>query len=256
MTERRLALLILSLTLTAFAQAATGNPVRQIITKITQAPTASSASFAAGLVVGAAVVGSTGFLEPYLTASDVPMSVIRNHQTLRATVVSVADGDTVRVRHQPLFGRAKSVGKLRDNSISVRLLAIDAPEIGKFGRENQPFAEEARASVRDSVLGKQVQVKCWQRDQYGRIVGEVRYGALGRRELSTELIQEGLAVVYTGRDASYGTRSVDEWKALQAIAQRERRGMWVNGVDTVQLPSEYKRAARAAQAQASTPKVK
>lgn len=249
------ALLLLLLSCCTSAEASSSTPWTRLFKKVAQSPTASGVGFAAGLVVGSTLLNPSTF-EVYYTASDVPSAYIREHKSLSADVISVADGDTIRVRHRPLplvaGGPQKIKGKLKDETISVRLMSVDAPEVGKFGRPSQPFADVARGFVKESVLGKRIRVRCWDRDQYGRLVGEVRYGPFGRKELSPELVREGLAVVYTGKDASYGERSVGEWKALQTRAQAERRGMWVDGVEGVQLPSEYKRAARQAKSTPST----
>ena len=105
-------------------------------------------------------------------------------------------------------------------------------------------AEEAREFVKGAILNKNVRLRVVARDQYGRLVGEVRYGLLGRKELSTELVRRGLAVVYRGKDASYGGRDRAGWERLEATARKTRQGMWKDGGDGVS-PSEYKRQQKA-----------
>ena len=188
---------------------------------------------------------SSDALQRYQTAADVPNYYVRKQRSLSASAASVTDGDTLRVRHTPLpLSSTAFKGKLSEETIQVRLLAVDAPEIGKFGSASQPYAEEAREFVKGAILNKNVRLRVVARDQYGRLVGEVRYGLLGRKELSTELVRRGLAVVYRGKDASYGGRDRAGWERLEATARKTRQGMWKDGGDGVS-PSEYKRQQKA-----------
>ena len=199
-----------------------------------------------GVAVGA--VANSDMLEQFPTSADIPNYYIREQRILRGTVASVADGDTLRLRHTPLFSRSTFQGKLSENTIQVRLLAVDAPEIGKFGSSSQPFAEEAKELLRKKTLGKRIQVKCAAKDQYGRLVGQVQFGGmagLGQVDASELLLRKGLAVVYRGKDGSYGARGRDGWEQLEADAKRKAQGMWKDGGQGVS-PSEFKRQQRAA----------
>ena len=91
------------------------------------------------------------------------------------------------------------------------------------------------------MLERRVRVRCYSRDQYGRIVGAVEYGVWPwRRDLSTELLKRGLASVYRQAGAVYGKRPLDAWNAIEEEAQARRRGIWSGGVDKAVLPSEFK----------------
>ena len=69
-----------------------------------------------------------------------------------AKVVSVADGDTIKV--------------LRDGrQVKVRLYGIDSPEKG------QAFGQQAQGLTAALVAGRQVDVEQKDVDRYGRIVG-------------------------------------------------------------------------------------
>ena len=84
-------------------------------------------------------------------------------------------------------------------------------------------------------------MRCYSRDQYGRIVGTVQYGVgPWRRDLSTELLKRGLASVYRQGGAVYGGRTLEAWGKIEEAAQAKRLGMWSQGVDKAVLPSEFK----------------
>lgn len=120
-----------------------------------------------------------------------------------ARVVSVIDGDTVDV-----------VTADRRN-VRIRLEGIDCPERGA------PFSNVARNFTRQLAFDKTVQVKVLDVDRYGRLVARVTSEG---KDLSVELVTAGLASHYT-------VFSFDKkLEAAQQLAQKERRGMWVNGV--------------------------
>ena len=148
-----------------------------------------AATFAAGVLVGAATVRFCDSVQLYETAADVPGRLIRKQRPFFGEVLSVADGDTLRVRHMPmrLLPRRRFTGKLSDHTIPVRIIAVDAPEIAHFGAPGQPLAEEARRLARNRVLHRRVRITPMATDQYGRIVARVRYGVFG--ELSSEMLE-------------------------------------------------------------------
>ena len=86
------------------------------------------------------------------------------------------------------------------------------------------------------------------KDQYGRAVGAVtyrgRFGLRRSRDISQELLAEGLAVIYRSGGAQYGQWPLERWERLEAQAQKSKKGIWSKGVANVQLPSEYKKKAR------------
>ena len=123
-----------------------------------------------------------------------------------AVVTRVFDGDTV---------QAAGVGR-------VRLIGIDAPEIGGPFERPAPFAVEAREALQALVLHRWVRFECdgTRRDTYGR---SLFYVLLETGELiNATLVQKGLARV------SARTR-LQRWDALRRAeeeAQARRRGMW------------------------------
>ena len=187
----------------------------------------------------------------YATAGDIPKAMYQKNRIIRGRVVKVIDGDTIRIRHTPLYPLAKSgdySGKLSECTVSVRLYGVDAPETAKFGNPEQPYAREAKEYVASRVDGKMVRVKLLRKDQYSRAVAKVtvRHRVLPflRTDLTKGLAERGYATLYTGGGAEYdGKREVLEKKIKRA--QRRRRGIWSNGVGNHVDPAAYKREIKA-----------
>jgi micrococcal nuclease len=189
-------------------------------------------------------------MELYLTADDIPGGLIRSHRAISGRVVSVSDGDTFRFRHLPsIVSSGKYDGKLSENTITLRIAAVDTPETAKFGKPGMRLGEEAKEFAKARVLNKRVRVRCYSRDQYGRIVGTLEYGGPGpwARDLSTQLLQNGLASVYRQAGAVYGGRSLDGWDKIEEKAQQKRLGIWSEGVEKAELSSDFKAKQKAKQ---------
>ena len=72
----------------------------------------------------------------YDTANDIPTSYYKDKKVIRGRVMKVIDGDTLRIRHTPLYpfskGERGCTGrKLTECTISVRLYGVDAPATAK-----------------------------------------------------------------------------------------------------------------------------
>lgn len=109
------------------------------------------------------------------------------------TVEKVIDGDTVIMKEQ-FF--PTELGNLH-----VRLKGVDTPESGSRAKceSERTLAERAKAfTTRVLPAGTQVEVTNVKTDKYGsRLVGSITYGR--SRDLSTDLINAGLAVPYQGK---------------------------------------------------------
>ena len=110
-----------------------------------------------------------------------------------------------------------------EGSYDVRIYGTEAPADG------QPFAAEAKAFVREALLGKNGAMRFKYRNANGEMVARVFYtdrqGAA--RDLSVDLAAAGLAWLRPGakyRPLEEG--QVDELTAAQADAQRSHRGIW------------------------------
>jgi micrococcal nuclease len=123
-----------------------------------------------------------------------------------ALVTHVFDGDTV---------YAAGIGR-------VRLLGIDAPELGGRFEQPAPFAIEARERLQSLVLRRWVRFECegTRRDTYGRYLA---YVFLGLSELvNAQLVREGLARV----SARARLQHLDALRQAEDAARSRRRGMW------------------------------
>jgi len=87
-----------------------------------------------------------------------------NGQTYTAKVVSVYDGDTVRVVfpfHDTLY------------KWNCRLIKIDTPEIRTKNIKEKEYGYKVRDILRNKILNKVVKVKCQDFDKYGRLLIEI-----------------------------------------------------------------------------------
>ena len=90
--------------------------------------------------------------------------------------MKITDGDTYRVRHINRNNKdPKFEGLLSENTIVVRIAAVDTPETAKFGNEGQKLGPAATEFARKRLFEKKVSVKLLSKDQYGRVVGLVKY---------------------------------------------------------------------------------
>lgn len=123
--------------------------------------------------------------------------------------MSAVDGDTLR------FGERR-----------IRLLGIDAPEIGQMCRQGdieQACGRNAARFLRDLIGGGPVACELAGRDRYGRDLGECRAGNI---LLNREMVRAGLALAYGA------------FEGEQALAQAERAGLWGMEFET---PAEFRR---------------
>lgn len=124
-------------------------------------------------------------------------------------VLKVYDGDTIKV---------EGLGFI----FKIRLVGIDAPEIGYKGRKNQPFSRKAKSYLEDLVSGRSVQVKSYGIGGYNRQLAEVY---IENRNVNLEMIKAGLAEVYKGKrpDALDSKTYIYE----ESEAKKNLTGMWI-----------------------------
>lgn len=191
------------------------------------------------------------------TAMDIPGNYFKEKKEIYSVVEKISDGDTYKVRHITKPGQAPKPykGPMKEHTIIVRVAAVDCPETAKQGNPGQPFSQEAKEFATEKLMGKEVRVKLLSRDQYGRVVGLVKYkdtssaGFMGslfggggkERDISEELLKNGLAVVYRQGGAQYDG-SISRWNDIESDAKKAKKGLWAKGEANVQLPSDYKKA--------------
>eukprot|EP00550_Attheya_septentrionalis_P008064 CAMPEP_0198296188 /NCGR_PEP_ID=MMETSP1449-20131203/31389_1 /TAXON_ID=420275 /ORGANISM="Attheya septentrionalis, Strain CCMP2084" /LENGTH=261 /DNA_ID=CAMNT_0043996725 /DNA_START=36 /DNA_END=821 /DNA_ORIENTATION=+ len=164
------------------------------------------------------------------SVNDIPAELIGpKAPSLRGKVVSVSDGDTLRFLHTPTIFHSSKVPsdkKMSEVALPVRLCTIDTPEVAKFGKPGQPYGDEAKAHLQSMVLNKTITVKLLQKDQYGRVVGQVSTGRFFPKYADEKMLNAGLAEVYLGGGAVYGIRGKDAYLAMQDKAMSKKTGMW------------------------------
>ena len=135
-----------------------------------------------------------------------------------ATVISVGDGDTIRV----------SEGSRR---ITVRLACIDAPETSQ-----RPWGARSTALLKQlTPVGSEVSLKVQTMDHYGRTVAEL----LNRRgNVNQLMVKAGQAFAYRRY-----LRQCDAQKYLQLedAAKRQGLGIWSVGPSGITRPWVYRK---------------
>ena len=142
-------------------------------------------------------------------------------QGVKTTVLSIGDGDTIRVRQ---------AGK----ALTVRLACIDAPETAQ-----SPYGLKARTYLQQRLpIGREVSLDIKTSDRYGRSVAEV----ISETNINLALVEDGQAFAYrqylSGCDAK-------AYLEAEERASRARLGVWqVPGGIT--RPWDFRRGRRSA----------
>ncbi len=157
------------------------------------------------IVCGVAVAAGSSFLSG-LPAHAAP-----------ATVVSVGDGDTLRVRQN---------GK----TLTVRLACIDAPESSQ-----EPHGAQASQALKALVpIGSGVDLRIKTTDRYGRSIAEIsRQG----RNINQDLVASGAAFVYWQYIKGCERQT---YGRLETEARLDRQGVWSTG-GGITRPWDYRR---------------
>jgi len=147
----------------------------------------------------------------------VPLSAIA--QTTPATVVSIGDGDTLRIRE---------AGQVT----TIRLACVDAPE-----RAQSPWGQQSTSRLKQLLpLGTAVQVREVTRDRYGRTVAELY---VGKQSVNLQMVKEGQAVIYCQYLKGCGATK-DQYLQAETQARQGRLGFW-NQQSPV-MPWNYRRS--------------
>ncbi|WFD00794.1 micrococcal nuclease [Malassezia yamatoensis] len=225
----------------------------------------------AALTTSAVLIGGrmvyVRYLRRYATAGELTPKVFQTRRILVGKATTVGDADGFRFYHTPGLPLIRSImhpvptsrTALKNQTISVRIAGVDAPEAAHFGREAQPYAEEAKAELQKLVEGKTVWLDLAHIDQYQRLVATpyvFRWPYIfGRTNVSLSMVRKGFATVYRSAGAAYGSPSFLQKTLLQAKSGRRmleraeeyakvmRLGMWSHGRN-IETPAEYKRRMR------------
>lgn len=130
-------------------------------------------------------------------------------ETEKVTVVSVTDGDTIRV-------------SLNGNTVPVRLIGIDTPEISHPSEPVQCYGPEAKKALEELILSKEVILEkdVSDKDKYDRYL---RYVWLGEVMVNEYLTQNGFAFASPyPPDTKYQNRI----NAGEQDAKNSLKGLW------------------------------
>ena len=174
--------------------------------------------------IPAAVLAALAVLSAGLLAAPRPAGPAVA-EALRGTVVSVIDGDTIRVR---LDGRADE---------KVRLIGVDSPELDDARESVRFMAFLAKRFAFSRLYQTPVELLPGPeaRDSYGRLLAFVRTADGGIFNLT--LVREGYATAFLKFPFDETLRQ--ELKAAEGEARRAGRGLWARE------PYQVKSAAEA-----------
>jgi endonuclease YncB( thermonuclease family) len=148
-------------------------------------------AFLFGLILTASVIGI------YNIAQAKPQSEVRYNYVIISEVVSVYDGDTVRVNipsWPPILG----------HNVPIRIRPADTPELRKGDCfEEKALGIAARDWVSDWLAGKEgLKLVDYGRGTFFRVVGDILHG---EDLLSSAMIEAGHAVPYSEREHAWCT---------------------------------------------------
>lgn len=160
------------------------------------------------------------------TATPASPSPIEGGETRMATVIDIVDGDTIDVRF--------SNGEVE----TIRLVGVDTPETAEQYMDPSEYGIPDSAAGRDWLLmwgdnaqafatqrlaGEEIMVvfdpESDRRGGFGRLLG---YIYIDGQNFGRELVERGLARVYTGGEFSLESKYLD----IEADAQAANRGLW------------------------------
>ena len=142
-------------------------------------------------------------------------------QGVKATVLSIGDGDTI---------RARQAGK----DLTVRLACIDPPETAQT-----TYGQQARTYLQQRLpIGREISLNIKTTDRYGRSVAEV----ISDININLALVEDGQVFAY--RQYLSGCNA-KEYLDAEYRASRRRYGVWqVEGGIT--RPWDFRRGRRSA----------
>lgn len=150
-------------------------------------------------------VPATPTITPTVAASP-SATPAASHGGEFATVVSVVDGDTIKI----------------EGGEVVRYIGINTPETVAPNKPVECFGKEASAKNKELVHGKVVELTrdVSQRDRYGRLL---RYVWIGDTMINEVLVREGFAQVSTYPP---DVAKTDILLEAQRLAREEEKGLW------------------------------
>jgi endonuclease YncB( thermonuclease family) len=176
-------------------------------------------------------------------------------RSLLGRVTSVGDGDGFRLFHTPggrltgwdwLPWRKVPTGKhLKDQTISIRLAGVDAPETAHFGKPAQHGGQEALEWLTGYIHKRRVRAFVLKKDQYDRAVARVSvWRWFWRRDVGLEMLKRGLATVYEAKTGVEfgGAEWERRYRKAEALAKKRGKGIWAvrKNKDHWESPRDFK----------------
>jgi endonuclease YncB( thermonuclease family) len=131
------------------------------------------------------------------------------------TVTTVYNGDLIACQGYGIIFR-------------IRLAGIDAPEIKRGKRPEQPQAEEARKFLEKLVLGKKVTIKQIALDNYNLVLGIVYldrksgFFSSDRQNINLEMVKRGFAEIVPGIPKS----DIRPYREAEKEAKAKKLNIW------------------------------
>lgn len=141
-------------------------------------------------------------------------------------VTAVHDGDTVSIRAESFAGIPTRLER-------VRLIGVDAPELGQepWGRRSKRHLKKL---ISESNWIVRVELDVEKRDRYGRLLAYL-WGKSGRL-INEELIAAGYALSYT---VPPNVKYAERFRRARAGAEERKAGLW--GADGLaERPGEWR----------------
>ncbi|KAI5847220.1 hypothetical protein DFP73DRAFT_455766, partial [Morchella snyderi] len=209
------------------------------------------------LTLTAAALGAAHLYRNHLRripdAASIYPSFFRR-RSIYGRVTSVGDGDGFRLYHTPggrclgwgwLPGRRLHGPTPTRDTLHIRIAGVDAPEGAHFGRTAQPYAAEALAWLREYLLGRNVRVYVYRRDQYERVVASVKvWRGFRRRDVGMEMLEAGMATVYEAKTGAEFGKLEELYRLAEWRARKARRGIWKQARINFVSPGQYKKALK------------
>lgn len=120
---------------------------------------------------------------------------------IHGKVTKIIDGDTI-----------KMVNQQNKTPYKVRIAHIDAPEI------DQKFGLEAKKFLLDRIYNRDIIIKYYKKDKYGRIISDVLYNRK-KNNIGKEILENGLAWVW-----HYSNNK--KYKLIELNAKKNKIGLW------------------------------
>ena len=163
--------------------------------------------------------------QDFTAEASIPIATSAVAQNELPQVVSVGDGDTLRVQRG-------------NKTITIRLSCIDAPEFAQV-----PWGLQSANRLKQLLpTGQAIQMREIERDRYGRTVAELY---LGNQSVNLQMVKEGQAVVYQ-QYIENCSETKDQYFQAEAQAKGQRLGFW-NQSNPV-MPWDYRKGKRTSSA--------